>query len=141
MTRTYPGTPIWVKLTICAAVVTALAWWVADRQDRRSNERRLSAIASQIAGRDVRVKCPGPIGRLFGWDIVEGSVRFRRRRQARRRDEDPQAAVRRARRARGGAKAERAHARARHRDGGRRARARVMAPAGRDRRGGDRVPL
>ena len=51
-------------------------WWVADRRDRVGNERRLSAIASQIAGRDVRVSCPGPIGRLFGWDIVEGSVRF-----------------------------------------------------------------
>src|SRR5215207_1782001 len=76
MTRAYPGTPLWVKLTISALIVTALAWWVADRQDRRGNERRLSAIASQIAGRDVRVQCPGPVGRLLGWDIVEGSVRF-----------------------------------------------------------------
>ena len=24
----------------------------------------------------MRVSCPGPVGRLFGWDIVEGSVRF-----------------------------------------------------------------
>lgn len=76
MTRAYPSTPLWVKLTISALLVTAVAWWVADRQDRRGNERRLSAIASQIAGRDVRVKCPGPVGRLLGWDIVEGSVRF-----------------------------------------------------------------
>jgi hypothetical protein len=76
MTRRYPGTPLWVKLTISALLVTALAWWIADRQDRRGNERRLSAIASQIAGRDVRVECPGPVGRLLGWDIVEGSVRF-----------------------------------------------------------------
>jgi hypothetical protein len=76
VTRAYPGTPLWVKLTIAAIVATAVVWWVADRQDRRGNERRLSAIASQIAGRDVRVKCPGPVGRLLGWDIVEGSVRF-----------------------------------------------------------------
>jgi hypothetical protein len=76
MTRAYPATPMWVKLTICAVVVTTLAWWVADRQDRRGYERRLSAIASAIAGRDVRVKCPGPVGRVLGWDIVEGSVRF-----------------------------------------------------------------
>lgn len=76
MTRAYPGTPLWLKLTISALVVTALAWWVVDRLDRRGNERRLGAIASQIAGRDVRVKCPGPVGRLLGWDIVEGSVRF-----------------------------------------------------------------
>ena len=76
VSRAYPSTPLWVKLTISALVVTALAWWVADRQDRVGNERRLSAIASQIAGRDVRVSCPGPLGRLLGWDIVEGSVRF-----------------------------------------------------------------
>jgi hypothetical protein len=74
--RVDPRTPLWVKLAIAAAVGAALVWWIADRQDRAGNERRLSAIASQIAGRDVRVSCPGPIGRLFGWDIVEGSVRF-----------------------------------------------------------------
>src|SRR3990170_3410484 len=56
MTRAYPSTPLWVKLTIAALVTTALAWWVA--------------------GRDVRVSCPGPAGKLLGWDIVEGSVRF-----------------------------------------------------------------
>jgi hypothetical protein len=76
MTRRYPGTPLWVKLTISALLLTAVVWWIADRQDRRGNERRLSSIASEIAGRDVRVSCPGPVGRLFGWDSVEGSVRF-----------------------------------------------------------------
>jgi hypothetical protein len=74
--RKYPTTPLWVKLAIAVTVGSAVAWWVADRQDRVGNEKRLSAIASQIAGRDVRVSCPGPIGRLFGWDIYEGSVRF-----------------------------------------------------------------
>jgi len=76
MTRTHPGTPAWVKLTIVVLVAAALVRWIADRQDRHGNERRLSAIASQIAGRAVRVSCPGPVGRLIGWDIVEGSVRF-----------------------------------------------------------------
>jgi len=76
MTRAYPSTPLWVKLTFAALVTSALAWWIADRHDRRGNERRLGAIASQIAGREVRVSCPGPVGRLIGWDIVEGSVRF-----------------------------------------------------------------
>jgi hypothetical protein len=51
-------------------------WWILDWRDVRGNERRLSAIASAIAGRDVQVRCPGAVGRLFGWDIVEGSVRF-----------------------------------------------------------------
>jgi hypothetical protein len=75
-TRAYPSTPLWVKLTLSALLATAVIWWLADRADRRGNERRLGAIASQIAGREVRVRCPGPLGRLLGWDIVEGSVRF-----------------------------------------------------------------
>jgi hypothetical protein len=75
-TRTYPSTPAWVKLAVVVAVGSAVVWWLADRSDRIGNEQRLSAIASRIAGRDVRVSCPGPIGRLLGWDIVEGSVRF-----------------------------------------------------------------
>jgi hypothetical protein len=74
--REYPTTPLWVKLTIAVVLGSAVVWWFADRHDRIGNEERLSAIASQIAGREVRVSCPGPIGRLFGWDIVEGSVRF-----------------------------------------------------------------
>ena len=75
-TRAYPSTPLWVKLTLAALLTTAASWWLADRADRRGNEQRLSTIASQIAGRPVRVECPGPLGRLLGWDIVEGSVRF-----------------------------------------------------------------
>jgi hypothetical protein len=74
--RARPETPLWVKLAALAVVAAAAAWWIADRQDRRGNERRLSAIATQIAGRPVAVRCPGPLGRVLGWDIVEGSVRF-----------------------------------------------------------------
>jgi membrane protein implicated in regulation of membrane protease activity len=66
-TRAYPSTPLWVKLTLSALLATAAIWWLADRADRRGNEQRLSAIASQIAGRSVRVSWPGPLG----WDIVE----------------------------------------------------------------------
>jgi hypothetical protein len=76
MKRVHPTMPLQVKLAIAAALLAVTAWWIADRQDVRGNERRLSAIASEIAGREVRVECPGPIGRLVGWDIVEGSVRF-----------------------------------------------------------------
>jgi hypothetical protein len=71
-----PRTPLWVKLAAATVLVVGVAWWLHDRADRRENEARLSATASQIAGRAVRVRCPGPLGRLFGWDIVEGSVAF-----------------------------------------------------------------
>jgi hypothetical protein len=74
-TRT-AGTPLLVKVVIATAIVGALAWWLADRSDRRGNERRLAEIASSIAGRDVHVSCPGPLGRLLEHEIVDGSVRF-----------------------------------------------------------------
>ena len=76
MTRAHARTPLWVKAGAAAALLALLAWWGATWHDTRTNERRLGAIASQIAGRPVAVRCPGPVGRLIGWDIVEGSVRF-----------------------------------------------------------------
>jgi hypothetical protein len=72
----HPTTPLWVKLSVSVVLLAATAWWALDRADRVGNEARLSEVASQIAGRGVAVRCPGPLGRLFGWDIVEGSVRF-----------------------------------------------------------------
>lgn len=76
MQRVHPTMPIQVKLALAAALLGVAGWWLMGWQDLRGNERRLSAIASEIAGRPVKVQCPGPIGRMFGWDIVEGSVRF-----------------------------------------------------------------
>ena len=62
MPRTYPSTPVWVKALLIALVSGAALWWLVDHRDRIGNEHRLSTIASQIAGRDVRVHCPGPVG-------------------------------------------------------------------------------
>ena len=76
MPHTHPSTPVWVKVLLIAVVAGSAVWWLADRHDRTGNQDRLGAIASQIAGRPVAVRCPGPVGRLIGWDIVEGSVRF-----------------------------------------------------------------
>jgi hypothetical protein len=71
-----PATPVWVKLALALVVVGGPGWWLLERQDRIGNERRLAAVASAIAGRDVRVRCPGVLGKVMSWDIVEGSVRF-----------------------------------------------------------------
>ena len=74
--RRYPTTPLWLQIGAAVVLLGALGWWALDRADRVGNEHRLAAIASQIAGRDVKVRCPGPLGRLLGQSTLEGSVRF-----------------------------------------------------------------
>jgi len=71
-----PTAPGWVKLALVAVCIGSPSWWLAQRHDRVGNEARLGAIATAIAGREVRVRCPGVVGRVLSWDIVEGSVRF-----------------------------------------------------------------
>ena len=72
----YPTTPLWLKVSVSVLLLAATAWWVLDRADRVGNEHRLSAIASQIAGRSVKVHCPGPLARVFGGSTAEGWVKF-----------------------------------------------------------------
>jgi len=74
--RRYPTTPLWVKLGVAAVLLGSFGWWALDRADRLGNERRLVTVASQIAGREVKVHCPGPLGRALGQSTLEGSVRF-----------------------------------------------------------------
>jgi hypothetical protein len=70
-------TPLGIRIAAALIVLVPLCWYVADRIDRRGNEHRLAAIASQIAGRKVKVHCPGLIGRaLKNYDTVAGSVQF-----------------------------------------------------------------
>jgi hypothetical protein len=70
-------TPLWVRATLLASFVALSAWLVAVHVDRVRNEHRLAAIASQIAGRPVKVHCPGIVERkIFAPDTVEGTVTF-----------------------------------------------------------------
>jgi hypothetical protein len=70
-------TPLWVRATLLASFVALSAWLVAVHVDRVRNEHRLAAIASQIAGRPVKVHCPGIVERkIFAPDTVEGTVQF-----------------------------------------------------------------
>src|SRR5215211_3406143 len=63
-------TPVWVKALLVVVGVGLPGWWLVDRHDRIANQDRLAAIASEIAGRRVRVKCPGPIGRMMAPGVV-----------------------------------------------------------------------
>lgn len=69
-------TPLWVRAIVAALVIGVPTWGLAQHEDRAGNQRRLGAIASQIAGRPVRVHCPGVLRRMVPWDTVQGSVRF-----------------------------------------------------------------
>jgi hypothetical protein len=68
--------PPWVRATVVAVLVGAPLWGLVQHRDRSGNQQRLGAVASEIAGRPVRVHCPGVLRRLFPWDTVRGSVRF-----------------------------------------------------------------
>lgn len=64
-------------LAIAAAIALPLAglgWH--ERSGRLNIERRASAAASQIAGRSVKVHCPGQLKRRMLTEINDGSVRF-----------------------------------------------------------------
>ena len=73
------ATPLWVKAILAIVLIGGPGWWLADRHDRVVNENRLAGIASEIAGREVTVTCPGVLMRWFTVDATEtvsGSVDF-----------------------------------------------------------------
>jgi hypothetical protein len=65
-----PYAPLLVVLAI------PLLLLVAVQQRQRQNEHRLAAIASNIAGRDVDVHCPGLLSRLADASAHAGTVFF-----------------------------------------------------------------
>jgi hypothetical protein len=69
-------TPLWVRAIVAVVAIGVPGWLGLAHHDRTVNQDRLGAIASEIAGRPVKVHCPGVLGRMLSWDIVEGSVRF-----------------------------------------------------------------
>ncbi|HYF25783.1 MAG TPA: hypothetical protein VD931_08610 [Baekduia sp.] len=60
-----------------ALALALMVWGWTARQDRLELERRAGAVAGQIAGRDVRVRCPGVLRRTFaGFSVTSGHVEF-----------------------------------------------------------------
>ena len=65
-----PYTPLLIVLAIPLLLI------VAVQQEQHSNEHRLAAIASDIAGRDVDVHCPGLLSGLAEVSAHAGTVFF-----------------------------------------------------------------
>ena len=65
-----PYTPLLIVVAI------PLLFIVAVQQEQRRNEHRLAAVASDIAGRDVGVHCPGLLARLTDVSTHPGTVFF-----------------------------------------------------------------
>jgi hypothetical protein len=63
-------------LILLVLVGAPAAWLLVSGRDLAENERRVSAIASEIAGRSVTVKCPGVFASLVDVSWNSGSVRF-----------------------------------------------------------------
>jgi hypothetical protein len=67
---------MWFRASVVAVLVGVPGWLLLAHHDRMANQDRLAGIASELAGRPVKVHCPGVIGRALAWDFVEGTVRF-----------------------------------------------------------------
>jgi hypothetical protein len=65
-----PHAPLLLVLAIPLLLI------VAVQQEQRRNEHRLAGIASDIAGRDVDVHCPGLLSRLADVSAHAGTVFF-----------------------------------------------------------------
>ena len=65
-----PYAPVLLALSIPLLLI------VMVQKDQRRNEHRLAAVASEIAGRDVDVHCPGLLARLADVSAHAGTVFF-----------------------------------------------------------------
>jgi hypothetical protein len=63
-------------LLLSAVLLAPLLWGWGERAQRRETERRAGLAAALVAGREVRVRCPGVIRRRLVYEVSHGSVRF-----------------------------------------------------------------
>jgi hypothetical protein len=64
------------KLLLLIPVVAVAVYVFVDRQEAAAHEARLAAIASQIAGRPVEVRCQGRFSAAFDVTAESGTVQF-----------------------------------------------------------------
>lgn len=65
-----------LKLALVAALALVLAFVALRHHRAEAAENRLAAIASQIAGREVKVRCQGALAAALDIGAEAGSVRF-----------------------------------------------------------------
>lgn len=63
-------------LLIGAVALVPLLWGWGERTRRLETQRRAGLAASLVAGRHVRVSCPGVIRRRFVYEVNHGTVQF-----------------------------------------------------------------
>jgi len=71
-----PRPPVRVVAPLLAGALLLCVLGIRGHVRRLEVERRASTVASAIAGRRVKVDCPGPIRRRMFYEIIEGRVRF-----------------------------------------------------------------
>jgi hypothetical protein len=64
------------RLLACLAALAALGFYLGPHRTLEADEAELAQIATVIAGRDVRVSCPGTLARLTETPAQDGSVLF-----------------------------------------------------------------
>jgi hypothetical protein len=65
-----------MRLVLLVAVALALGFAVLKQQEARAEEDRLGEVASEIARRDVSVRCQGAVGAALDVTWEDGSVWF-----------------------------------------------------------------
>jgi hypothetical protein len=64
------------RLLACLAALAALGFYLGPHRALEADEAELARIATVIAGRDVRISCPGTLARLAETPAQDGSVLF-----------------------------------------------------------------
>jgi hypothetical protein len=64
------------KLLLLVPIVAVVVYVFVDRQEAAAHEARLAAIASEIAGRPVEVRCQGRFSAAFDVTAESGTVQF-----------------------------------------------------------------
>ena len=64
------------RILACLAALAALGFYVGPHRTLQADEAQLARIATVIAGRDVRISCPGTLATLTEASAQDGSVLF-----------------------------------------------------------------